>query len=1075
MRIRNLILPLALAPLLLSAASGPGAILGRAANADGAVQVTATSLDSGARFSATADDAGQFTLASLPPGAYRVVMHNQAGTSVARQLVTVRPGVTLRLDARLDQVLVSGPTGARARRKAAAGPVAAATAPDQPPIVTQFQESSRYLNAITLVDDNNGWAVGDPHWDQTTHQIKGTIVKTADGGLTWSNQDPGGTDTLNTVFFLNATQGWAAGDNGAMLRTVDGGAHWTRSAVDTGDSFASVFFTDASNGWATSNTPLQYAYSTGDFTDWQASIWHSIDGGQTWSLQTVPASASLLKRVYFTGANTGFAAGMKRTGYESAARPQTLGAIYGTTDGGRTWNELFATSAAFTFTALAFSGASNGWASGFPHLSNYSGPCTFHTADGGKTWQPQSLNQDNVFFTQVRDLHMQDSQRGYAAGTSYLGTGPSVWRTLDGGATWTSVKMQNTNPLGAEGYWGLAVTANRVLTVGDRDATAYSTHPWDACAADFSNCSALFTQANISPHYIFHDVFFTDRNHGWAAGSRTFSPQLWGQEILATQDGGQTWTAQFERSAPEGQNSHLRLDSISFADTSNGWAAGSSESYPVGQYSALLGCILHTSDGGKTWTDQAGNLCQPAVSYEFSVIQALDAQNVWALSVPGRNGTVQLAHATDGGAHWAMVDTGIAGSVAVGFHDVQGAMRFRDAQHGCFAGWDVVGCTADGGAHWTQSAVDCGLPWCELNSNAIAFTDALHGWIGGGALYQTADGGAHWSVNPNIPKGSNRRYFEGTQFTSPSTGWLAGDYGVLLQSTDSGATWQSVTSGAGVNLLGLSFTDTQHGWLVGEFGTILSYAADRTPAGTPAVFSAINAASYSIQVAPNAWISIFGANLSATSRSWASGDFVANKLPTRLDGVSVAVNGNPAYLSYISPGQINAMFPDDGSTGPVTVQVTNSQGTSGTLAVQKATYSPALFRLGVEQGNYVIAQTTDNMLVGNSTIRYDLGSSSQVREARPGEIVTLYGTGFGPTNPPLASDTLVGAYAQLASPVTFRIGGAVAQVEWAGMIGSGLYQFNVQIPAVAGGDMTIVAEIAGYRTQGDSVISVSYY
>jgi uncharacterized protein (TIGR03437 family) len=42
------------------------------------------------------------------------------------------------------------------------------------------------------------------------------------------------------------------------------------------------------------------------------------------------------------------------------------------------------------------------------------------------------------------------------------------------------------------------------------------------------------------------------------------------------------------------------------------------------------------------------------------------------------------------------------------------------------------------------------------------------------------------------------------------------------------------------------------------------------------------------------------------------------------------------------------------------------------------------------------------------------------------------------------------------------------------MIGSGLYQFNVQVPALAlAGDLVIVAQIAGYRTQGDSVITVS--
>jgi len=1073
MRTGSLVLPLVLWPLLLAAGSGRGAISGKVANPDGAIRVTATSLDTGEEFSSEADGSGEFALGSLPPGAYRVVIRNEAGTGVARQYLKVRAGATLRLDSRLETVPPPNPSGARSRVRASAPAAAPSMVPaaDLPPIMTQFEESSRYLNAVVLVDDNIGWAVGDPRWDQATRQTKGTIVKTTDGGVTWSNQDPGGTDALNAVFFLNASQGWAVGDNGTIVSTSDGGAHWTRRAVSTGDSFASVVFTDASNGWATSNAPIQYGGIYTGFSDWQAGIWHTTDGGQTWSPQTVPASASLLKRIVFVNPSTGFAAGLKRAGYNTFGDPTVYGGIYGTTDGGRTWNELFATSAGLTFTALYFTDASNGWAAGFAHLSDYSGAYTFHTTDGGKTWQPQNLGG---FFEQVRDIHMLDQNRGYAAGTAYLGDGTAVSRTLDGGATWTYVKMQNTNILDVEGYWGLAVTANRVLIVGDRDATAYSAHPWDACAADYSSCSALFTQANISPYYIFHDVFFTDRNRGWAAGARTFTPQQWGQEIFATQDGGQTWATQFERSPASTSSGYFRLESISFADANNGWAAGSSELFPSGQSSALLGCILHTADGGKTWADQAGNLCQYGVAHEFSVIQALDAKNVWALSaIPSLPQTIQMAHTSDGGNHWVLVDTGIAGRIAVGYGFVQGAMRFLDAQHGCFAGWDVVGCTADGGAHWAQSAVDCGSAICYLNSNAIAFTDALHGWIGGGELYQTTDGGAHWSINANIPKGADRRYFEGIQFPSPSTGWLAGDYGVLLRSTDSGATWQSVNTGTGVDLLGLSFTDAQHGWIVGDFGTILSYAGDRTPAGKPAVFAATNAASYSTRTSPNAWVSLFGTNLSATTRSWTLSDFINNKLPTRLDGVSVSVNGNPAYVSYISPGQINAMFPDDGSTGQVSVQVTNSQGFSGTLPVQKAAYSPALFRLAVEQGNYAIAQTIDGKLVGNFMIGYDLGTPSQVREAKPGEIVTLYGTGFGPTSPALPSDTLVAAYAQLASAVTFRIGGVVAPVQWAGMIGSGLYQFNVQVPKVPGGDMVIVAEIGGYRSQGDSVISVS--
>jgi uncharacterized protein (TIGR03437 family) len=1072
MRIGSLLLLLALSPLQLPAASDRGTVSGRVANPEGVVRIVATSLNTREQFSAAANDAGEFALTSLPPGLYRVIIRNENGTAVTRRYLKVRAGETLRLNARLEKGRPPNPAGTRARFQ----PDAAASAADLPPVIPQFEESSRDLNAVVLLDDNNGWAVGAPHWDQATRQIKGTIVKTTDGGITWSNQDPGGTDVLNAVFFLNTSQGWAAGDNGTIVRTTDGGAHWTRQPVSTGASFSSVAFADALNGWATTNTPIEYSDFDEDFTDWQAAIWHTTDGGQTWSLQTVPSSATLLKRIVFVNANTGFAAGLKRTGYNAFGDPAFLGAIYGTTDGGRTWNEVFTTSAGLTFTSLYFTDASNGWASGFALSSDYEDAYAFHTSDGGKTWQPQNLNQGE-FFAQVRDLHMLDSKRGYAVGTSYVGDGASAWRTLDGGVTWNEVKIQNTNPITVEGYWGLAVAANRVLMVGDRDATSWSAHPWDACAAGVFECSNLLTQAYISPHYMFHDVFFTDRNRGWAAGTRTFSPQLWGQEIFATQDGGQTWTTQFEHGLSDGLFSYQRLESISFADANNGWAAGSSELFMTssGKY-ALLGCILHTADGGKTWTDQAANLCQYGVADEFSVIQSLDAQNVWALAAElSFAGTIQMAHTTDGGNHWALVDTGIAGNVAVGFAMVQGGMRFVDAQHGCFGGWDVAGCTSDGGAHWTQSAVDCGDPLCYLNSTGVAFTDALHGWITGGppdgGLYLTTDGGAHWSWS--TPKSMSIGPFQAIQFLNSSTGWLSGNGGLLFQTTDAGAHWTPVATGTGLDLLGLSFPDAQHGWMVGDFGAILSYAGDRTPAGRPAVFTALNAASYASQTSPEAWISIFGANLSATTRSWTGSDFINSKLPTHLDGVSVTVNGSPAYVSYISPTQINAMFPDDGSTGQVSVQVTNSQGSSGTLPAPKAAYSPALFRLSVEQGNYVIAQTSDGKLVGNFMVGYALGTPSQVRPANAGEIVTLYGTGFGPTSPALPSDTLVGAAAPLATAVTFRIGGTVATVKWAGLIASGLYQFNVQVPNVAGGDMVIVAEIAGLRSQGDSVISVN--
>jgi hypothetical protein len=78
-------------------------------------------------------------------------------------------------------------------------------------------------------------------------------------------------------------------------------------------------------------------------------------------------------------------------------------------------------------------------------------------------------------------------------------------------------------------------------------------------------------------------------------------------------------------------------------------------------------------------------------------------------------------------------------------------------------------------------------------------------------------------------------------------------------------------------------------------------------------------------ISSGTWLQIKGTNLSTTSRTWLGSDFTngGNNAPTSLDGVSVTVNSKPAFIYFVSPGQINAQAPDDPSTGPVSVTVTN--------------------------------------------------------------------------------------------------------------------------------------------------------
>src|SRR5207248_3415092 len=71
----------------------------------------------------------------------------------------------------------------------------------------------------------------------------------------------------------------------------------------------------------------------------------------------------------------------------------------------------------------------------------------------------------------------------------------------------------------------------------------------------------------------------------------------------------------------------------------------------------------------------------------------------------------------------------------------------------------------------------------------------------------------------------------------------------------------------------------------------------------------VNAANLTGAIAPGTWVSIFGSNLSATTRPWRDADFVAGKLPTALDGVSVTINGKAAPVAFVSPTQVNVLAP----------------------------------------------------------------------------------------------------------------------------------------------------------------------
>ena len=232
----------------------------------------------------------------------------------------------------------------------------------------------------------------------------------------------------------------------------------------------------------------------------------------------------------------------------------------------------------------------------------------------------------------------------------------------------------------------------------------------------------------------------------------------------------------------------------------------------------------------------------------------------------------------------------------------------------------------------------------------------------------------------------------------------------------------------------------------------------------PVITSVINGASYLQGIAAGSWITIRGTDLASTSRIWTDKDIVEGRLPTELEGVSVRVNNRDAAIYYISPTQINALAPADQSTGSVSVTVKNALGTSSAASTVLQTHAPGFFAFDPQNRKYPAAIHADGTYAGPPNL---FGSAATTRPARPGDVILLFGTGFGPTDPAAdPSRDNVGA-APLVTPndLRIRIGNVQATVHYAGLAGNGLYQFNVAVPEVADGDQPLIAEIGGQRSQ----------
>jgi photosystem II stability/assembly factor-like uncharacterized protein len=273
------------------------------------------------------------------------------------------------------------------------------------------------------------------------------------------------------------------------------------------------------------------------------------------------------------------------------------------------------------------------------------------------------------------------------------------------------------------------------------------------------------------------DLCFINENEGWAVGS----DQVMGYPgfIIHTIDGGYTWSMQYGATMMEGNYFH----NVDFVDGLNGWAA------------AGINLIKKTTDGGVTWTDI------PCPITTFWAMDFIDNNRGWIIGW-ANNGSVYKT--MDGGNTWSkQVDLPDSTIVSV---------KFIDANQGWAKSRTKVYATANGDANWflQQTTAPTGAtPYDKIEVLAPGYI-----WTEG---WHSSNGGVSWEYQPSDTFGA----VTAISFCNEAYGWMAGNKGsspdttFMLHTTDGGKTWSKAWYSTNIDyILGIQFINISSGWAI---------------------------------------------------------------------------------------------------------------------------------------------------------------------------------------------------------------------------------------------------------------------
>jgi uncharacterized protein (TIGR03437 family) len=238
------------------------------------------------------------------------------------------------------------------------------------------------------------------------------------------------------------------------------------------------------------------------------------------------------------------------------------------------------------------------------------------------------------------------------------------------------------------------------------------------------------------------------------------------------------------------------------------------------------------------------------------------------------------------------------------------------------------------------------------------------------------------------------------------------------------------------------------------------------------------------EVSANGIVTIFGSNFApaGTQKTAGPGDLVNGRLPVQLGGICVQVGVSRAPVLAVYPTQINIQIPNNPLSKDAFVQIIQNCGTANEIpsnmrSVMVRYATPEFFYLASNANGKNPVAATD-AVTGDRIGAPGLLPGVPTRPAKPGDILSLYGTGFGPTSPPTNAGDIQSKAASVVLPVKVTIGGvalAASDILYAGISpGSpGLYQVNIRVPdAVPDGDQPVTLGLGLYSTPVGGYLTV---